>query len=37
MNLPITTWQQGLWWLLTMIVLGFGWHIGTWLASKITR
>lgn len=35
--MPISSWQSALWWLLTAVVIGFGWHVGNWLGSKLTK
>lgn len=35
MNLPVTTWNGALWWVVTMILLGFGWTLGCWLMARI--
>lgn len=35
MNLPITTWNGAVAWALTMILLGFFWTGGCWLAGRI--
>jgi hypothetical protein len=37
MRLPITTWQDALLWLMSGILLGFAWHVGTRIASAIFR